>query len=422
MMASMRDWLKGPDATKERVVVVHCKAGKGRSGTAVCSYLISEENWKMEDALSRFTARRMRSGFGAGVSIPSQLRWVGYVNRWTKYRKLYVERQIEVLEIHIWGLRDGVKVAVEGYVDEGKEIKTFHIFEDKERILDSRNRTISNDNSSTRSSSPTASSQGGESGGAAVILKPSTRIILPTNDVNIDFERRNKAAYGWTMVTSVAHVWFNAFFEGDRSEKYGEATPDGVFEIEWEAIDGIRGSPRKGMRALDRLAVLWRAVDDTAGESHMRIIAEPQTGEPVPEARAADWKGANADADGGLNKDLGLRTASPASAHVSKASSIASARSSKTEDDAATGIRSHGPDGEDHISHSTNCSSQLTATASEPTLQQTSELDSAIPTPQALQQHPDAKDIGTIDLASAAGLINGATKFGSHNPPDEGTT
>ena len=46
IMASMRNWLKGKDADgKERVAVVHCKAGKGRSGTVSASYLISEEGW-----------------------------------------------------------------------------------------------------------------------------------------------------------------------------------------------------------------------------------------------------------------------------------------------------------------------------------------------------------------------------------------
>ncbi|KAL1999229.1 hypothetical protein VTN02DRAFT_4863 [Thermoascus thermophilus] len=307
IMASMRNWLLGPDdGTGEqpqpqqqqqqgegkrkggkRVAVVHCKAGKGRSGTVACSYLVSQEGWKVEDALRRFTERRMRAGF-EGVSIPSQRRWVGYVDRWAnEMGKTYVERPVEILEIHVWGLRDGVKIAVEGYVDEGKKIKTFHLFHRSERtVVDDgkslppeRKRWRAKRSSTEPLSSPASSSTSlhtlapasdtvttptasdGPEGSptspmtriSAVLLRPSKPVIVPTSDVNIEFERRSKAVYtGWTMVTSVAHVWFNAYFEG------GDKHDSGVFETEWDALDGIKGSTQKGTRALDRVKVVWR--------------------------------------------------------------------------------------------------------------------------------------------------------------------
>ena len=118
-------------------------------------------------------------------------------------------------------------------------------------------------------------------------------------------------------------------------------------------MDGIRGSSRKGTRSLDRLAVVWRALDGER-EGTTQIIREPEQGEPVPETRPADWKGS----DGGyerLGRDLGLRAQNPSSAEASKASSIKSARSEKTatseDDDPVTGVKAHGPDGEDHIPH-----------------------------------------------------------------------
>lgn len=500
IVGGMRNWLRGGDLKaaagggkvdregegedrKEngRVVVVHCKAGKGRSGTMACSYLIAECGWTPEDALARFSERRMRPGFGAGVSIPSQLRWVSYVDRWTKGGKKYVDRPVEILEVHVWGLRHGVKVAVEGFVEEGKKIKVFHTFKGDERIVveagapggagmmdmvqdmtgygvkaavgdkgevveDADYEAIKrggtgdnhgNDNLKTpsRSSSkklkgsrtaglmeklsgrkhgssqsldklgadgprsktiampePSQVSSSGtslpgkdesrsqsttslqnsfsfadpsEPGGQAVIFKPSSPIRIPNSDINIAVERRNRApaGMGLTMVTAVAHVWFNTFFEGNGPEQGGEADESGVFEIDWDKMDGIKGSSQRGTRALDRLSVVWRVAGTGAvrqeGEKAASgvVINEPGVDSPVPQVQAADWKGGNAE-DPAAEKQLGLRVEDPASEGVSKASSIksqeigesSSAAKEETDgNDSASleGVRVSGPTGEE---------------------------------------------------------------------------
>ena len=336
----MRKWLHHEDEEeahgskkllrKKRVCVVHCKAGKGRSGTVACSYLISQEGWTKEDAIERFTQRRMRQGFGAGVSIPSQVRWVGYVERWTnELKKKYVERPIEIVEIHVWGLREGVKVAVEGYVEDGRRIESFHVFTRQEKTIvddgkkkdsnsppgDTSNRNLNNP-SETMLSSPqvqspqqsmtsvaanslespqsnTSSTSLGTLGGQTILLRPKKPLILPTSDVNIDFERRNTVAYSnYTLVTSVAHVWFNAYFEGGS-----DGFSSGVFEIDWDAMDGIKGSARKGTKALERVKILWKYAKSATepaedGEDRIgRVITEPGKGEPVEEGKPTDWRG-----------------------------------------------------------------------------------------------------------------------------------
>ncbi|OXV05765.1 hypothetical protein Egran_06471 [Elaphomyces granulatus] len=332
IMATMRNWLQGEDGRdnspeRNRVAVVHCKAGKGRSGTVACSYMISQDGWRMEDALQRFTERRMRVGFGNGVSVSSQLRWVGYVNRWTnQMRKVYIERPVEIVEIHIWGLRDGVDVGVEGYVDEGKKIKCFHRFHRSERTVVDEGKSLSaymedceiRTTSESSTSSPsiftptvpvetvTSLDSSGRSGNtifttkktSSIILRPNQPLILPTSDVNINFGRQSKAAYtGWEMVTSVAHTWFNAYFEG------GDQYDSGVFECEWDALDGVKGGTRKGTRALERVKVVWRyprprekeplKQDGRREIGHVsllpgKVIPVPKPGEPVPETRPAN--------------------------------------------------------------------------------------------------------------------------------------
>ncbi|PYI16508.1 phosphatases II [Aspergillus violaceofuscus CBS 115571] len=369
------------DNKPDRVAVVHCKAGKGRSGTVACSYLISQEGWKAEDALQRFTERRMRVGFGAGVSIPSQMRWVGYVDRWSnQLEKKYIERPVEILEVHVWGLRDGVKVAVEGYVDQGKKIKKFHRFHKTERtVVDDVNVTLSesknenahplqqkgSSNNNSNSGSPEGSSPTGTStpenpadsatptttssstGSTSAkpqnnqikhisnaIFRPRQPIVIPTSDVNIDFERRSKAAYtGWAMVTSIAHVWFNAYFEG------GHEHDSGVFSSEWDALDGIKGTTRKGVKALDRVKVVWRyapskqhgsgersSIDHTTNNGATTVdegqpITEPKPGEPAPETQPPDWHIHATDSDQQENLDpaeCGSASRNPSSSSSSK--------------------------------------------------------------------------------------------------------
>lgn len=394
IMASMRNWLHEKEG---RVVVVHCKAGKGRSGTASCSYLISEEGWPIEKALQRFTERRMRPNMGKGVSIPSQLRWIEYVDRWAKNNKLYVERQVEILEVHCWGLRDGVKIQVEGFVEDGKLIKNFHTFTRDEREIvrgevkttgmaqavqevmykngfGSSQKTTSTTDAKDGATS-TMETQGNIDGAAVsrrasqeslptgtgdVVFRPSKRVVLPTNDINIDVERRNKAAFDLTMVTAVSHVWFNTFFEGNGPEQNGNVDKSGIFEIEWEAMDGIKGSSRKGTQAFERIAVVWRALSAEEGKPGV-VITEPKEGEPVRQAAPADWRGAKG-VEPSEDKDLGVRSASPPNdpPHVSRASSIRSENKSGSTavkvpgrrdsgDSDTKHVRSHGPNGEEVV-------------------------------------------------------------------------
>ena len=441
IMASMRNWLKDKDA-KGRVVVVHCKAGKGRSGSMSCSYLISEEGWTPEDALQRFTERRMRPGFGAGITIPSQRRYITYVDRWTRHGKHYIERPVEILEVHVWGLRDGVKIVVEGYVDEGKTIKKFHTFSSSERqivrgaissetgLADvvsevlGRKKSVkkkeatnnfedrkNGDGSDGAEPQSKSSSTNREPAGGDVIFRPASRVVLPSSDVNIDFERRNNTNLGGlTMVTSVAHVWFNIFFEGQGPENGGRPDDSGVFEIEWDAMDGIKGSSRKGTRAFDKISVVWKAVELERRSSV--VINEPAEGEEVEEKAPADWRGVNEGIHKVATKKLGLRPDDDDSRSVSRAGSMRSHKTSEFNDstEELKGVKSDvAPDGDDSD----------TTQQEESISKETSAMKKANTTPE-LSTHNDDSSAGPsqVQLDGEEGLVGGVKHLSTGDLPD----
>ena len=72
--ASVRSWL---EADPKNIIAVHCKGGKGRTGTMICVWLVEAGLFsKAEDSLCYFGARRTDTLLGhtfQGVETPSQV-------------------------------------------------------------------------------------------------------------------------------------------------------------------------------------------------------------------------------------------------------------------------------------------------------------------------------------------------------------
>jgi phosphatidylinositol-3,4,5-trisphosphate 3-phosphatase/dual-specificity protein phosphatase PTEN len=67
-------WLKEHD---ENIAVIHCKAGKGRTGLMICAWLVYNKDWKNADDAMKYYALA-RTNNQKGVTIPSQIRYIRY--------------------------------------------------------------------------------------------------------------------------------------------------------------------------------------------------------------------------------------------------------------------------------------------------------------------------------------------------------
>ncbi|KAJ6659273.1 hypothetical protein lerEdw1_019319 [Lerista edwardsae] len=93
------------------IIVIHCKGGKGRTGTLVCTWLIDSDQFESaKDSLAYFGERRTDKSASSkfqGVETPSQSRYVEYYEILkTKYdRKLPPARPLGIRRIMIHAIR-----------------------------------------------------------------------------------------------------------------------------------------------------------------------------------------------------------------------------------------------------------------------------------------------------------------------------
>uniref|UniRef100_A0A8C3DWB2 Uncharacterized protein n=2 Tax=Corvus moneduloides TaxID=1196302 RepID=A0A8C3DWB2_CORMO len=77
--ASVREWMSQDE---KNVIAIHCKGGKGRTGTMVCIWLIDSDQFESaKESLDYFGERRTDRSTSTkfqGVETPSQSRYVGY--------------------------------------------------------------------------------------------------------------------------------------------------------------------------------------------------------------------------------------------------------------------------------------------------------------------------------------------------------
>ncbi|KAG0278405.1 hypothetical protein BGZ96_002398 [Linnemannia gamsii] len=86
------DWLH---TISGNVVAIHCKAGKGRTGVMICSFLV-HCGATADEAIQLYGQKRTLDG--CGVTIPSQLRYIRYYEQFLESRTLNYDPRLLVLQ------------------------------------------------------------------------------------------------------------------------------------------------------------------------------------------------------------------------------------------------------------------------------------------------------------------------------------
>lgn len=227
------------------VAVLHCKAGKGRSGTICCAYLMYSEfingrEMSSQEAIKVFTERRMRKFSGNAVSILSQVR---YLNYWHIFLKSLPERRNALIGRFQINYQKSTITSIKFYglnSTLGKKSKRkfsllcYDMFDEQHRKQDIYTIYAAYLEASSRS------------GGYSESI-PRKHISLESiKDMRFSIDE-------WP------YAWFNIYFETFKKAEYTKGMK-GINEkvaFSWDDLDGFKGSDIKGKKLFERVEICW---------------------------------------------------------------------------------------------------------------------------------------------------------------------
>ncbi|KAI5950346.1 TEP1 [Candida jiufengensis] len=238
---------------QKNIAVLHCKAGKGRSGTICCAFLMYDsiinkgQDIDIDQVISYYTSKRMRFFGGDGVSILSQRRYLKYWHMYLtneelelRYQNWVTERKTKKISKII--LRDCMKKEVLLSLSEYEIVR----------------QEVNRENTIVKILIPLLNSE-------------NCNITKSGNDMC--YELRQPIEVDEDVMIGIGnfcYIWFNMFFENElRSKKSLQQNQEMVdhgnndnfqFTFKWEEVDGVRGTKLQGFKLFSKIEILLRDI------------------------------------------------------------------------------------------------------------------------------------------------------------------
>lgn len=246
-----------------KIAVVHCRMGKGRSGTLVIAYLMTCLQLPRYEAQSLFLSTRFKVGIKRGVTISSQVRCLKYQEMFLRYelseRSLILETMpyMKFKLISIEFSNPIGKLSAELFKKTPKTTVSIKIqthSENNMELVELFSKYCHSRNDTLRSLTD------------KYIIVPN--IIVPVPDIQLCFglfSRTSSFINNVSHLSSFSSCWLNLYWEavlqarsldGERNfilpknERF-------IYTIRWNELDGLKGLSGKGLKLFDSVSITW---------------------------------------------------------------------------------------------------------------------------------------------------------------------
>ncbi|KAG5675323.1 hypothetical protein PVAND_005234 [Polypedilum vanderplanki] len=216
----------------KNVAAIHCKAGKGRTGTMICCYLLhSGQVNTAADALNLYGQKRTTDK--KGVTIPSQRRYVEYYAQLLKSNKPYEKIALNICEIKLHNFPQLKTIGTLAYSITVEGAKVFSA-----QINDSKQRADNN-----------------------YLSIKLDRCLLLVGDVKIEFSCTQILKHKQKLF----HYWFNTFFISQITQ----TDPEGnvIFELNKPEIDDAHKDKQKMFNENFKIETIFQKIPH--GSNHI---------------------------------------------------------------------------------------------------------------------------------------------------------